>query len=556
MDSTNNPIKNFFTAQNTKMLYQIIQQGLRERYKTNLDDRYMEQLIELMKMVVEPLPKRMPANIDQKKLIDTLNKQVLKEAVPIFASIALNKESDRSAVNNAIASRLVPPSSDNARMTLGGARPQQSTPIRSVQTDDEVLNQLISDRNPHVPSISRPKFEEDEVEHTDDINDLYERAEHFRQHQDVLPPPPVDVPFETRDIRRTPSVYDPAPKQTGELPPRGSERFGEEQIRPLIHDADFSKLAGETMTFAEVAPQPSEMRVLIPRDSRNQVSNSRLIPHIFVLSSSERYPTAYPSASQFRIRLRSPYTDVVSVELTSAILPLSGYNINASNNVIFFEESAGTTLAATLPVGNYPDANTVAFAAAASLTAATSLGVTYSGTADPLSNKITITSDGASGAIFSLLFIGVPIVIEEGIEKPQFPPNSIGEVLGFNPTNYIGALNYTAPNVPNLDDEPAVYLHIDELEHLESNNSAIHNAFAVIPMVTEKTFPDRGYILFADKDHPPIKNFSPPAGKISYLTISIRTAAGNLYDFNGRDYVLTLKFTSQDPAIGPYDETK
>jgi hypothetical protein len=186
------------------------------------------------------------------------------------------------------------------------------------------------------------------------------------------------------------------------------------------------------------------------------------------------------------------------------------------------------------------------------MTAASPSGVTYTGTADPLTNKITIASDGFGGAILTLLFFGNPIIVDDGLEKPQLPENSIGQVLGFAPTDYDSSLTYTGANVPNLDPEPVLFLHIDELEHVESNNSAVHNAFAMIPMIP--SLQENGFIVFSDEQHPPTKHFSPPAGKISYLTVSIRTSTGSIYDFNGRDYILNLRFTTKDPAISPYAE--
>ena len=566
-----NPIRIFFSKDNAQALYSYIQRGLDEQYAVKIGSQYMGELIEIMKMVLEPLPKRIPADVDQKWLINTLNQQTLKEALPIFADIAKGEalppalgEKDRTLPRNA--QRDAEVAMPNARMSLGapGTRPQ-STPLGSLPDDEEQFQKLRQLRSVKQENQEIPHFEDPPHEYADDVNDLYENAEQQRQYRDIIPPPHNEPPqegFSTQygtslaDLQREEAVdsFDPN-AFIGSHAPRGTERVNRQMVKPRQLDMEHHSDIGHMLSFEDIAPQPAQMSLLIPKNSRNVVHDSQTIPHIFIVNSRDRNPATYPNPSEYRLELRQPYVDVVSVQLTAATIPLTAFNINASNNVILFEEDAGTTLSASIPIGNYPDAVTLGISIAASMTAASVNGVTYTSAVNSLTNKLTLISDGAGGSIFSLLFFGDPTLEGEGTpeyrrEKPQYPPNSIGAVAGFDTFDYTGSLLYEAPFVPLLGGEPDVFLHIDEFELLESNNTEVHNAFAVIELTGVN------FARFRPMDgHRFVKYFSPPKGKLAYLTISLRNSQGQLIDFNGAEHCFTLEVITKDKTQGPYDET-
>lgn len=528
-----------------------------------IDDRYMEQMIDIMKMVIEPLPKKIPVDVDRAWFVRTLNEQALKEALPIFADIA--------KANN------VANSESRAKVL-----PRPAIKPKADQPTDSAYEKLLQNRR--APDAPPPKaqFEDPAVEYTEDVNDLYEHAEQLRQQRDVLPPPPTNLPFEPLQgftLREKPTEYAAAAFEPnrfiGEKPPRGSERIHDETIRPHAatvkrenrenrenhekhenHETQEGTAIGdlEHLNFGDIAPQPEQMRVLIPHDSRNLVADSRIIPHHFVINSQDRNSAVYPSVSQYRIELRQPYIDVVSVELLYAALPLSVYNVSANENIINFEEVAGHPLEAIVPIGNYPDTTTLAASVAASLNAASANAVTYTASINALTGNMTITSDGANSSIFDLLFFGTPTLEGEGPpqfqkEKPQYPPNSIGGVIGFNSLDYTGALSYTGPFLPNLNGEPFAYLHVQELEMLESNNSEIQDTFAMVTMSGE---PGK-FAYFAPNDpYRFIKYFSPPKGKLAYLTIAFRNDLGQLINFNGQNHTLAFQIITKDITQSPY----
>lgn len=544
----NNPIKLFFSGTNAKKLYSYIQKGLKEQYNVQIDERHMDKMIDIMKIIIKPLPKQISADVDVDWFVKTLNEQTLKEALPIFVEIA--KTSNSGSSRTAPSQQLPQPI---GRMNLGGpaVRPAQSTPVISVQNDDESYTRMMQDRglggasaaSTQLPRV--PKFEDPVVEYNDDINNLYEIEEQQRQQRDMIPPPDsrVPLPFDNQQkgfqIREQPTEY-----------------FSEST--PITAAAIRVEHDDEKVVVA-----PS--RVLIPKLSRNLVADSAQIPHLFVVNSKDRNPAVYPLISEYKLELRQPYIDVVAVELVNATIPMSFYNVNASNNTIFFEETPGIILQAFVPVGNYPDSTTVAAAVAASMTAkslADGNGVTYTESVNPLTGKIKLISNGASGSIFSLFFFGAPSMegpgpIQYQKEKPQYPPQSIGPVIGFDTTDYTGSLMYDAPFFPSMQSVPNVYLHIRELELLECNNSSIQDAFAVLPMddADDGGAPGYKFAHCSSEDAAPfVKYFSPPKGKLAYLTVSLRDDAGNLIDFNGINHSFVLKIITKDKTQGPYDD--
>jgi len=540
MSDEDNPVKIFFSAPNVRSLYQTIRQGLTESFGpkslVGMDERFFSDLIEIMKMVMKPI-KRVPADTDKDIFVQTLNKQVINEAVSMYVSVI---QGDAPEVQQPSLERIPSPKPRQKK--------RQSTPIKSVTSSKEItdvaLEHLMQNRNPEDVKPGVPKFKDDDEEYSDDINELYEHAEYYRQNQDLLPHPEI---HDDSNVRETPLRYEATP------PPRGAERYLEHKIESMAVPNRPSEM--ESSPIPLLPPQPSELQVLIPANSRNQVSETRAIPHIFVVNSTDRNPNIHPSPSEYRIVIRSPFIDVVSVKLLSADIPLSAYNVNSTNNLLYFEEVAGTTITAIIPEGNYPDADALAMAVEASMIAVTGLGVTYTATVDMLTGKITITSDGAGGAIFNLLFFGTPMLDGPGPapfqkEIPQYPPASLGPILGYQAgVDYTGVLTYTAPFVPNMDGESSVYLHIKELELLKSENSNVDCSFAQIPYVGTD-----GYARYNCKQYAKfMRHFSPIEGKLAYLTISFRTASGELFDFNGRNNTLTFMIRTNDVNVGPYE---
>lgn len=556
-----NPIKVFSSDENAKRLYRYIQQGIKEKYNITIDERYKKDMLSIMEMVVAPVRKTPPNGISPDKLLRVLNEQTLKEALPLFATEVEKSRQQQPQPQQPFAA---PPQRQSTVIT----RPMQSTPI-DVQSDNTTYERLLEARTPmnQMQAAKQPIFADPEPEYIDDVNDLYEDAENKRQQRDFIPPP-TELPFEPQkgfQLRERPTEY-------SAQPPRGSERYLEHQNivappvvsivttkkgqqQPVEDETETGIASSTSLSFGDVVPQSAtQMRVLIPKTSRNHVPDSRQIPHYFVINSRDRNTATYPSPSEYRIELRQNYIDVVSVELINAAIPLTFYNVNTSNNIVEYEEVDGTIIRATVPVGNYPDITTLLFATTSSMTAASSNGAVYSSSVNSLTGKVTLISNGANSSIFNLVFFGQPILDNTSSrDRPQYAPNSIAEMLGFGPLDYSGDLMYQATSLPNMTPEPNIYLHVRELELLESNNSNVHNAFAMINLGSEDNYGK--FIYFAPEDPLRyIKVFSPPKGKLAYLTISFRNEQGDLIDFNGVNHSLTFSILCKDKSQGPYDE--
>ncbi|RLA01496.1 MAG: hypothetical protein DRQ47_07985, partial [Gammaproteobacteria bacterium] len=272
-----NPIKLFFNPTNAQQLYSYIQRGLKEQYNVLIDNRYKEQLIEIMKMVVEPLPKRIPADVDPKWFVRTLNQQTLKEALPIFADIA--KGNTKSSLlptehrDVSIAHREIRDNINPGNPMMGNpstpSTSSQSTPIVDEAAYQSMMNQrMMSQQIPQTPQFADP-----ESDYPDDVNDLYENAEQERHNHDVQPSPDInmELPFESMEgfnVRANPTNYNIDPVQ--DLVDRGIG-FEEQRSTPInspgIPSVGASR-AGQ-LDFAQIAPEPAQMRVLIPKTSRN-----------------------------------------------------------------------------------------------------------------------------------------------------------------------------------------------------------------------------------------------------------------------------------------------
>lgn len=599
MSEQNNPVKLFFSPENVTKLYKTIQIYLKQNHNANIGREYLEQLINVMKLVIKPI-KKVPKDVEPKKFIDTLNKRVLTEAIPIFSEVALSHNSPRAMPPRPVAT--------NTQMDVIEGF-EQSTPISQIrkgidthlppstenQQDPRLFNNpdelydLINQQrlNQEAAKPPEPKFIEPEVQYPDNIDDLYAQAENQRQQTDVLPPPNTSqlqqLPFELKEdfkVLGTPTNYN-AQAQGSEARHLSESRFGTTQIpmnsamsTPIseirnegsrnsefnpnqykdMFDHPRDNLLNPINSFSEIAPQPQEMRVLIPETSRNLTNDSRIIPIIVGIDSNNKDETE--NDNSYRIDF-DEIRDILVIELMDAQIPITEYIVNESNNVVYFEEVGGITLIAEIPPGNYT-ATDLAIEIESTMNAVSSVapgnGVTYTVSADPISEKFTISSGAIGPLIFDLLFFGGTETYgatqpEYRKERAIYLPRSIGEVIGFKTEDNSGSLIYTSQNRWNLNGEPYIWLFLKEAEIVKSRDPHQRKAFAKIvlnnPLGTVKY-----YSHHIDGQY--IKHFSPPIGKLAHFTIEFRKRNGDLYNFNGHTNSLTFRMISKDITQSPY----
>lgn len=258
---------------------------------------------------------------------------------------------------------------------------------------------------------------------------------------------------------------------------------------------------------------------------------------VFISSSGRNWDTYEPG--DYLIYLNDALMNVTRIELVGGTIPASGYTMNSTNNKIYFQETDGTTLTATVTPGNYTT-STLPAAIKAALEAAG--GNTYTVTIDPATGLVTIAS---SGGFFSLIFQnGTEYVSDSGSARNKYQANSIGPVIGFKPDDKTGSTSYTGTYVYSLNSPPYLAIHVScggkDFNKITSPITAAKNAFAIVwfdanqgnyniynPNVT-----DNGNFYF---------DFNPPLGKLDRLHITFRNPDNSVYDFNGIDNTLIFE---------------
>lgn len=441
-----------------------------------------------------------------------------------------------------------------------------------------------------------------------DVDSLYENAEYHRQTKDIISPPNSKDKerFKQTGVRAVPIKYEiPKPKQNAnnqsqaalvkfntsrsnqqrspqkttqssqyhqsqETQQKMSTRISDLVSRPSTNkpnskiitppfeepfldlnnnenNDDQWLIESENDIRNDFNPQPpyEEMARLIPRTSRNIITNNDSIPHIYVVDSRDRDVNAYPSPSEYRVNTPE-YKDVVSIGLESAEIPITQYVINEYNNYIHFQEESDVTQIATIPFGNY-DSDELASAIENALNATSANGILYTVTNNTLTSKYTISSNATVPFIFNLLFFGGLETFSSvndinGKDMAVYIENSIGPVIGFDKKNRTGALSYTSQFIYNLGGEKYIMLQIDEIDLIDANESSIHKSFAKLTV----NVPLGGVKFFVNIENRFVKYFSPPLGKLSHLTIKFLTYDGKPYDFNGHDHSFTLRIITKD----------
>ena len=643
-----NPVDIFFSKGNINALYSAVQTHLATKFNITIGRDYLREMLDIMKFVVKPI-KRVPTNINIKEFVTTLNKQTLREAIPVFEksiqgehnkqpqqpqqpqqkvqnSISQFNPSYRAPPQPRVVSDVPQPSHQSGGQrqneeldTLYAQIAQQRSPLQGSQTPSHIDFTKVG----NTPQINDPKF-------NTNIDQLYNKASNYRQQgRDVSIDPPTQsklnqLPFQTTEHFQlsSPPIYqhnsgnsgnsgnsDKFPNHSMQFQPSQLSQPSQNnfqastQVRMNIPDGsmstsindirerdnneelsvdniysrqdssqstfnpeqfangtpridrnvsypvqthDYTKVMNSMNNFSTIPPQPQQMRVLIPKTSRNTTSaqKSNIIPVNISIDSRNKDPTQ--EHNNYRISI-DEIKDVLSIELTDAQIPISEYTINTTNNIVYFEETDGITKIAEITPGNYNPTNL----ATEIETLMTTVGASvYTVAVDTLQNKFVFNSDGAGGTgIFNLLFDGGTETIGFEREKPIYIERSIGEVIGFDIEDQSGSLMYTSQMTYNLKGEKYILLYVKEADLIKTKDSNVKNAFAKIVLDKEL-----GETKFYNRniDNKFIKYFSPAIGRLAYITIEFRKQNGELYDFNGQHNSLSFELITKDITTSPY----
>ena len=205
--------------------------------------------------------------------------------------------------------------------------------------------------------------------------------------------------------------------------------------------------------------------------------------------------------------------------LSYAYIPISFYNVNGTYQYIYFEETAGVMLTATLPKGNY-NTSTIGNAVQTAMDDVSLGGYTYTVNIDPLTNKMTINSTG-NFRIFN------------STDKSTYPQN-IHQMLGFE-SDTIGSFSsaHVAPDMINLNIIDSINITIGTSMGVESLNG--YDSSLIIP-VTENSL---DYITYSPKN-----TFQQTVvfdKSVNTIQVKVRDSEFNILDLNGIDWYLILK---------------
>lgn len=107
----------------------------------------------------------------------------------------------------------------------------------------------------------------------------------------------------------------------------------------------------EPIDITKRIEQYREQLIINPDEYLKTMSKSIIYTDL-IIDSRDRN-TDHGSENKYTILLENDIQNIISVELIAAIIPNSEYIINVNNNILCFEETDGTTLTATMTIGNY-----------------------------------------------------------------------------------------------------------------------------------------------------------------------------------------------------------
>jgi len=238
-----------------------------------------------------------------------------------------------------------------------------------------------------------------------------------------------------------------------------------------------------------------------------------------VVDSKDRDMTIYAEPNKYEITLYDDIEDIITAQLLSSSIPLSGYIINSNHNTLAFKIGS-TVYNAVLDDGDYT-ASELASALQTKMTAAS--GVAFTVAYSDKTGKLTIST------------VATNFTLTIGASSNT---TSLGKVLGFVMAKDYVSTSYKviAPAKVNLEYFKYIVMDIDGFDINKSSNTTLHKSFAVLgASQIKKNFNDSPEIK---------KSFKPPLARLYKIKVTFWDRDGNLYDFNGVDHWFELLFCS------------
>ena len=293
---------------------------------------------------------------------------------------------------------------------------------------------------------------------------------------------------------------------------------------------------------------------------------------VMFLDSRDRNFDKYQNSHQYQIKLDSVLKNVISVELLQATIPNSDYLVHESNNTIHFQETSGTTLTASIPIGDYTSGSDIAIELENSMN---NIGNSnYTVTYDDIENIFTLSSDRTGGnSEFLLKFKGIPEVFgSNNVFRTKYLDTSIGKIIGFEPMDLSNKSTHTSNNYANLFSNRNVYLYInanqrDSFDNIEGIKNSDFGKFMKIPLTSsfgENTYwinprsyrrnmsnvpktnkgqkiPEKSEANQINRNENDCKLYFNPPITIDTLNIEFKNYNNNYFNFHGLNHSLMFR---------------
>lgn len=208
----------------------------------------------------------------------------------------------------------------------------------------------------------------------------------------------------------------------------------------------------------------------------------------------------------------------ILISLYSASIPISWYNIDATQNKFILQEELSPDANITIPPGNYNSRNLCSIIQSL-LNSNSPNSFNYTVTYSSIYNKITIVCDEVTANI----------TLDFDVD------DSIYKAMGFGKGSYMFSSSITAPNIVQLYDEYSLYLHCDLCNQNSLNpQGRISDILENIPISSSNS------IVFYQASINQQKQLI-GGSRIDSFGLSLTDASGIPIQLNGADYELCLK---------------
>ena len=274
-----------------------------------------------------------------------------------------------------------------------------------------------------------------------------------------------------------------------------------------------------------------------------------LVEYIYV-DSRTRDSNLFPNGNTFSVYLSNPIKNISRVDLVSASIPNTMYNVNLGSNVLTIAGGGSTSNVSLAP--SFFTSNTLITEITNTGRMPTGMAITYS----PNEGKYLFSNTSN----FTLLvntpematILGLPY--NTTLTSSQITNTDL--VYGSN-ANLVNKYVIKSSNIADFTTNEMVFLDIEELRNQKLNlgskitgntfvNSLASHAFGPITLDVQpnaiKTFKLGDYLLSVD--YPQV------VSKLSRLTINWRDINGNLINFNGSNnnsFILRITRTDVPP---------